>query len=350
VKRGDWGRVLAEFWADGPASETPPGHWFTIANDVSDEIKELRIGGTGPVVDRLEWDVKLYFAVGGAVHDAAIVCWDTKGHYDTSRPVSAIRYMCDKGQCSDPKGPSYHVEGMLLEPGLVEVVTLETTAVGERHEHLAGHEGKIAIHAWSHPEDPDNEVGGVSWILAENWWPYQLKTFVSPPFAGYFSGHSTYSRSSARVMSEFTGDEFVPGGLFTYTFQAGQYLTFEYGPSETIQLQFARYYDASDQASQSRIYGGIHPYFDDFPGRIAGHSIGYQAWLLAQEYWNGTACPDDFAGNDGDVNCDELFVIINGWGACLNNGDPCFRDVVVSHNVDVDDIFRVLLNWGPCSK
>jgi hypothetical protein len=28
VPRGDYTRVLAEFWADGPASETPPGHWF----------------------------------------------------------------------------------------------------------------------------------------------------------------------------------------------------------------------------------------------------------------------------------------------------------------------------------
>ncbi|NJL75256.1 MAG: hypothetical protein HC892_09745 [Saprospiraceae bacterium] len=30
VPRGDYVRVLAEFWADGPQSETPPGHWFTI--------------------------------------------------------------------------------------------------------------------------------------------------------------------------------------------------------------------------------------------------------------------------------------------------------------------------------
>src|SRR5687767_12873722 len=28
VRRGDYTRVLAEFWADGPTSETPPGHWF----------------------------------------------------------------------------------------------------------------------------------------------------------------------------------------------------------------------------------------------------------------------------------------------------------------------------------
>src|SRR5207248_1495901 len=27
---GDYGRIVAEFWADGPASETPPGHWNVI--------------------------------------------------------------------------------------------------------------------------------------------------------------------------------------------------------------------------------------------------------------------------------------------------------------------------------
>ena len=37
VKEADFGRVLAEFWADGPKSETPPGHWFAIANTISDD-------------------------------------------------------------------------------------------------------------------------------------------------------------------------------------------------------------------------------------------------------------------------------------------------------------------------
>lgn len=56
VKRGDWGRVIAEFWADGPSSETPPGHWNTIANYVSDRpLGAKRLGGTGPVLDGLEW-------------------------------------------------------------------------------------------------------------------------------------------------------------------------------------------------------------------------------------------------------------------------------------------------------
>ncbi|MCI0346263.1 MAG: hypothetical protein L0221_12600, partial [Chloroflexi bacterium] len=70
VKRGDFARALTEFWADGPNSETPPGHWNVVANDVSDELDpELLIGGTGERLDRLQWDVKLYLALNGAVHD-----------------------------------------------------------------------------------------------------------------------------------------------------------------------------------------------------------------------------------------------------------------------------------------
>src|SRR5215471_11832448 len=64
VKRGDFARVLAEFWADGPNSETPPGHWNVIANGVADSPNFVkRIGGVGPIVDDLEWDVKVYFAL-----------------------------------------------------------------------------------------------------------------------------------------------------------------------------------------------------------------------------------------------------------------------------------------------
>ena len=44
-------------------------------------------------VDRLQWDVKLYLALNGATHDAAIAAWGLKGHYDSVRPISMIRYM-----------------------------------------------------------------------------------------------------------------------------------------------------------------------------------------------------------------------------------------------------------------
>jgi len=76
VNQGDFYRVMTEFWADGPKSETPPGHWNVLANLVSDELSpNLKVGGTGPTLDRLQWDVKLYLALNGAVHDAAIAAW-----------------------------------------------------------------------------------------------------------------------------------------------------------------------------------------------------------------------------------------------------------------------------------
>jgi hypothetical protein len=79
VLRADFARALTEFWADGPTSETPPGHWNVIANEVSDSPGfEHRIHGEGSELDRLEWDVKMYFALNGAVHDAAIAAWGVK--------------------------------------------------------------------------------------------------------------------------------------------------------------------------------------------------------------------------------------------------------------------------------
>ncbi|MEO7319437.1 MAG: DUF6851 domain-containing protein, partial [Chthoniobacteraceae bacterium] len=51
VKLGDYARVLAEFWADGPNSETPPGHWHVLANEVSDHpLTVKRIRGLGPIL------------------------------------------------------------------------------------------------------------------------------------------------------------------------------------------------------------------------------------------------------------------------------------------------------------
>lgn len=288
VNAADFYRVMAEFWADGPNSETPPGHWNVLANLVSDELApDLRIGGTGPVVDRLEWDVKLYLALNGAVHDAAIVAWGLKGDYDGVRPISMIRYMGGRGQSSDPKGPSYDPEGLPLVPGLIEVVTKETSAPGQRHAALAGHEGEIAVKAWGgNQEDPKTQIGGSRWILAADWVPYQLPTFVTPAFQGYVSGHSTFSRAAAEVLTAITGSEYFPGGLSGYTIKAGS-LKFEAGPTTDIRLEWATYYDAADQAGQSRLYGGIHVAADDLTGRVVGAQCGKSAWAMAQRYYAG---------------------------------------------------------------
>lgn len=292
VPRGDFGRVLAEFFADGPNSETPPGHWNVIANDASDRMTEHRIGGTGAVVDRLEWDAKLYFALNGAVHDAAITAWGLKRKYDSVRPISMIRYMGAIGQSSDPSGPAYQPQGLPLQPGLIEVITPATTAPGQRHAALAGHEGEIAVLGWpGQPASPATQVSGVHWIRAVEWVPYQKNTFVTPAFPGFTSGHSTFSRAAAEVLTRVTGSAFEPGGLGEFHAAAHQYLTFEDGPSVDVTLQWATYYDAADLAGQSRIWGGIHVTADDFNGRITGSQVGIAAFDRATNYFAGTVGP-----------------------------------------------------------
>ncbi|MBM4268821.1 MAG: hypothetical protein FJ144_19770 [Deltaproteobacteria bacterium] len=293
VPRGDWGRVLAEYWADGPSSETPPGHWNVIANEVSDDPRiEHRLGGTGPVLDRLEWDVKLYFTLNGAVHDAAIVAWGLKRKYDSVRPITMIRHMGGLGQSSEPLGPSYDPDGLPLQPGVIEVITGESSAPGERHEALAAHVGEIAVRTWAGPvADPKTQTAGAAWRRAVDWIPYQAKTFVTPAFPGFTSGHSTFSRSAAEVMTHFTGSAFFPGGLGKFVAHQNQYLTFERGPSVEVELQWATYYDAADLAGQSRLWGGIHVSPDDFQGRITGSSIGNGAFDLAMEYFEGNVGP-----------------------------------------------------------
>ncbi|MDE0391023.1 MAG: FG-GAP-like repeat-containing protein [Rhodospirillales bacterium] len=288
VPLGDYTRVLAEFWADGPVSETPPGHWFVILNAVSDH-RELvrRLGGEGPPLDPLEWDVKTYFALGGAMHDAAIAAWGIKGWYDYIRPVSALRSMAERGQSSDPALPSWSPDGIPLSLGLIELVG--------PHDPLAGadgkHAGKIKVRAWRGPDfvdDPDADSAGVGWILAENWWPYQRPSFVTPPFAGYVSGHSTYSRAAAEVLTALTGDPFFPGGMSAFRVPANEFLVFERGPSVDMVLQWATYRDAADQCSLSRIWGGIHPPADDIPGRLIGERVGRDAVRLALSLFGGS--------------------------------------------------------------
>lgn len=79
-------KVIAEYWADGPSSELPPGHWALFAEFVSERDHHT-----------LDQDVKMFFAMTNAVFDASIASWDAKRYFDYVRPVTAIRFLY-KGQ------------------------------------------------------------------------------------------------------------------------------------------------------------------------------------------------------------------------------------------------------------
>ena len=285
VKRGDYTRVLAEYWADGPDSETPPGHWFVLLNSVSDNpLLEKKFQGEGDELSDLEWDVKSYFVLGGVMHDVAISVWGIKGWYDYIRPISAIRYFSEQGQRTDPSLDNYNENGFELIDGLIEIVQAGDPLAGDDNENV----GKIKLYTWkghTYVENTETDFAGVDWILADNWWPYQRPTFVTPNFAGYVSGHSTYSRAAAEMLENFTGSPYFPGGLETHLAKQKEFLVFEDGPSQDIELQWVSYKDAADQCSLSRIWGGIHPYIDDIPGRLIGQIIGNESFEFGAQYF-----------------------------------------------------------------
>ena len=286
VKRADYARVLAEFWADGPDSETPPGHWFTILNYVSDHpLSKKTFGNSSRELQALEWDVKSYLTLSGAMHDVAINIWGVKGYYDYIRPVSAIRYMASKGQSSDMTLPNYDPHGLPLIEDLIAVISEGDALAGSNNQHL----GKIKVKSWKGPDfinDPEMDIAGVDWILGTRWWPYQRPSFVTPPFAGYLSGHSAFSRAASEVLTLITNDAFFPGGIGVFDVAQNDFLVFEQGPTESFSLQWATYRDASDQTSLSRIWGGIHPPIDDIRGRIIGDKIGKEAFNFASTFFS----------------------------------------------------------------
>ncbi|MEN8847877.1 MAG: phosphatase PAP2 family protein [Akkermansiaceae bacterium] len=71
---------IAQFWADGDNTETPPGHWLNIAQDVANQQSLT-----------FEEKVRLYGIVSLTVADAAIIAWDSKYTYNYWRPITAIR-------------------------------------------------------------------------------------------------------------------------------------------------------------------------------------------------------------------------------------------------------------------
>lgn len=233
-------KCVAEYWADGPRSETPPGHWNALTHGISYRDQHS-----------IEDDVKLYLALNGALLDASISAWDAKRAYDFIRPASAIRHL-------------YHSQ---------------------------------LVDAWAGPDK------GTQQILGEQWQPYQDLTFVTPPFPEYVSGHSAFSGAAAEILTRFTGsnqfydgetvlyDDFngdgVPDMLGEHVIKTGGNL-FENSPEKVIVLQWNTFQDAADEAGISRLYGGIHIQDGDLHARDMGKQIGEQAYNLAEQYWSGT--------------------------------------------------------------
>ncbi len=231
-------KVIAEFWADGPHTWTPPGHWVQLAIGVS--IRDRHT---------IDEDVCLYMALAGALLDAGIAAWDAKRAHDYVRPVTAIQHL------------------------------------------YAGQ----PVLAWRGPNQ------GLGTIDGADWRPYQASTFVTPPFAEYVSGHSAFSAAAAEVLAAYTGSDRMYDGWTRlgrdydgdgYEDKFGRHLAtpgtllFESGPSEAVELRWDTFRQAADEAGRSRLYGGIHFQDGDLRGRELGRAVGRQAFEHARSHWD----------------------------------------------------------------
>ena len=242
------GAAIAAGWT-GP--EASPGRWNTIANAVSDSEKHGL-----PAAQRLAWDVKLGFALNGALQDAAVATWGAKRTYQSVRPISMIRELAFQGQSSERHQSSFSPEGVPLVPGLVELITKESSAPGQRHAALAGHVGDIAIRT------------ARGWTLGTRWVP--RGGTLTPPYPGWVSDESAFGRAAAEILTGMTRSGALPalaGGL----------------------PRWGTYRHAADEAGLSGLYAGTQIGADDFAGRRIGSTVGKQAYALAKRYFNGTA-------------------------------------------------------------
>lgn len=251
-------KLIAEFWADGPRTESPPGHWNQFAQDLA-----LRDG------HGIDEDAQMFFALNGAILDAGIAAWEAKYEYDYVRPQSAIRHL---------------LEGETIE-------------------------------AWAGPERGTEE------IPAELWQPYQKLTFVTPPFPEFVSGHSAFSMAAAKTLQAFLGsDAFFDGeSLGNYDLDnvagidrlgefVGTELLFEEYDGPEIVLRWETLTEAAEEAGISRLYGGIHMQDGDLRGR----EVGAEVAEYAAARWNAM-----FA-NGGD---DELRAVAGGGPVFAGSGD-----------------------------
>lgn len=224
-------KVIAEFWADGPKSWLPPGHWCALALAVSERGFVIPQSDGTPLNKPfgIDQDAKMFFAMTNAIADAAIATWEAKLFYDYARPISAIRWL------------------------------------------FQGH----IIEGWRGPGR------GIGPIAGESWTPFQRSTFPTPPFPEYTSGHSAFSMAAATVLKSFTGsDKF--GGVYIQSTP----LAAEPDVSDLpVVLEWPSFTEAAIEAGESRIFGGIHFHEGNAQGLELGRKTGELVWKQAQSFF-----------------------------------------------------------------
>jgi hypothetical protein len=188
--------------------------------------------------------------VGNVVFDAFIACWEAKLHYDSSRPWTLVRHLY-------------------------------------RGQKIMGYFGPCK---------------GFATIPAEQWRPYSPSTFVTPPFPGYPSGHSTASAAGSTILKLFTGSdcyesiarwkagELTEAGCGVPAMQAREGKpAIGLPPSPDVSLKLPTFTATAEMAGISRVMGGYHIQADNVAGLDLGRKVANYSWPKYQAYFDGTA-------------------------------------------------------------
>ncbi len=116
--------LIALFWADGAGTETPPGHWNSIAQSVAVSRQ-----------NSMEQNARMFALLNVAMADAAICAWDAKYTYYNWRPVTAIRNGDADGNPATSSDPTW--SSFIITPPFPDYVSGHSTFSGAASTVLA---------------------------------------------------------------------------------------------------------------------------------------------------------------------------------------------------------------------
>lgn len=232
-------KIQAEFWAGGPFTISPPGMFMWI-------LKQYFTANT--VYDHKTF---VYSALDLAIQlfEVGRVVWGIKLQYQQARPIQDIRRI------------------------------YATQRLG----------------SWNTTRDLSGNLLPAADISGCLWMPYQVLNFVTPPFPDYVSGHSSYSKIFALVMTDWFGPT-IPrtapvlmtnlnkfSAMFsptdtqpfgTFVVPAGR-SEIQPGlvPAAPVTITFSTWEDMAESAGISRQWGGIHAESAHVGGVVTATSV-----------------------------------------------------------------------------
>jgi hypothetical protein len=233
-------KMVAEFWAGGPGTVSPPCIAVVMWNLFMMGLLESQV---------VLYDTYFFSGLEMAIHvfEAGRLIWGLKKQVMQARPIQEIR-------------TAYR--GQMLKNGFGESV------------------------------------------LGESWTPFQESDFVTPPFADFPSGHSGFSQVFADVMTKWFGTTIpktpriygaglglispmlasTPSLEFpTFIMPAGQsqIQPSDMVPATDVTLTWTRWQEMADSAGISRKYGGIHA----TSAHIGSQALARELHTRIDEHW-----------------------------------------------------------------